>query len=282
MSKQTRIGVVMVFLLFYTGLARAWDSVGHMVIAQIAYHQLKPNTKQEVQQLLEVLQPFYPRVTHLTSAAAWPDWIKGEGVTAYNSWHYIDQPYSRQVMAPEPEHENVVWAIEQALAILANQRANRLHKAMFLRFLAHFTADVHQPMHCISLYNERFPKGDKGGNAYVIKYGKAKNLHALWDRGVDLFRNRRGKALNSRQRQRLVSEIEQAYPLESFAKQMREHATTASWAKESYQLAVDYAYSLPEHSRPNAEYIKSRQAIVKRQVALAGYRLAAQLNRLFS
>ena len=38
-----------------------------------------------------------------------------------------------------------------------------------MRFLIHLIGDIHQPLHMAALVDERFPSGDKGGNAYLLK-----------------------------------------------------------------------------------------------------------------
>ena len=57
---------------------------------------------------------------------------------------------------------------------------NGLSTAM--RFLIHYTGDVHQPLHATSRVNHEFTKGDFGGNTVRLpnKEG-ASNLHAVWD-----------------------------------------------------------------------------------------------------
>jgi len=51
-------------------------------------------------------------------------------------------------------------------------------RAEALRFLAHFVADLHQPLHC----TER--NGDKGGNLVKVTFlsePEVTNLHRVWD-----------------------------------------------------------------------------------------------------
>ena len=49
---------------------------------------------------------------------------------------------------------------------------------MALKYVVHFVADVHQPLH--AGYAE-----DRGGNTYQVQaFGRGTNLHALWDTGL--------------------------------------------------------------------------------------------------
>ena len=53
---------------------------------------------------------------------------------------------------------------------------------MALRLIIHYVGDIHQPLHCVNLVNSDYPEGDKGGNAFKLRYRyRVKNLHALWD-----------------------------------------------------------------------------------------------------
>lgn len=47
------------------------------------------------------------------------------------------------------------------------------------------TGDIHQPLHSVSLFNETFKSGDRGGNSLTIylQDGSKTNLHSFWDAG---------------------------------------------------------------------------------------------------
>ncbi len=62
----------------------------------------------------------------------------------------------------------------------------QFEKSFLLRYLVHVLGDVHQPLHASSLFSDRFPKGDEGGNLFKIQYTENINqLHKLFDSGVD-------------------------------------------------------------------------------------------------
>ena len=257
----------------------AWNDTGHMLVADIAYRHLQPQVQRRVDSLVAELVPYYPYSSHsLARAATWADHIKGD-VKAYNSWHYINQSVDGKSSIPSAK-QNVVWAIEQSEQVLTKKKANRLQQAIFLRLLIHFVGDVHQPLHCASLYNEQFPHGDRGGNAYTIKSAHDNNLHSLWDAGVGLFYAPDGRRLSRHARDALAKQIEQAYPLATFAQVMQENNSAAAWAAESLAIAKNVAYQTPLGQEPSQVYITQGQEITKRQIALAGYRLAGMLNHI--
>ena len=99
----------------------------------------------------------------------------------------------------------------------------------------------------------------------------ANNLHAYWDRGAGLFR---GTPLSV-----LVARIQKAYPPRVFKSNLYDD-NPFDWVDRGYQLAKDVAYQVQLNSEPNPQYVKMAQEIVKRRIALAGYRLANMLNAI--
>jgi len=67
---------------------------------------------------------------------------------------------------------------------LMNKFANDedVAKSYALRLLIHYLGDIVQPFHCENRYNTEFTAGDKGANAFPLKYHyTVDELHALWD-----------------------------------------------------------------------------------------------------
>ena len=77
-----------------------------------------------------------------------------------------------------PKGQCVIAKTEEFLAVLKDPKADRSAKVQALKFVIHFVADLHQPLHCAD-------DGDKGGNArHVIFDGHPDNLHWVWDTGL--------------------------------------------------------------------------------------------------
>lgn len=186
--------------------ASAWWATGHMVTGQIAYNLLSSTTKSAVDALADSLADAYPAspdfVTvrkckktlsgHLfvcmhssykstqpfcsvlpsPQSTVWPDDLKSLGVSQYSAWHYIDLPVVQSAVyftVPQPGNLSVApWAIASAVRTLTSKVSTSLDKAIQLRFLLHFAGDVHQPLHCASLFSAQFPDSDAGGNGYKI------------------------------------------------------------------------------------------------------------------
>src|ERR1019366_10534407 len=71
----------------------------------------------------------------------------------------------------------VVGAAQKQIQILKSEVSDA-EKMTALKYVVHFAADVHQPLHAGHA-------SDKGGNTYQLQaFGRGTNLHALWDTGL--------------------------------------------------------------------------------------------------
>ena len=243
-------------LLLLCSPAWAWNSNGHMVIGQIAYDNLQPKAREQVQELIERLAVDYPGSGSLVRASVWADWIKAHGVNAFSHWHYIDLGFSEDgtPYPAQPETGNVVWAINQSLKVLANPRSNDFEKAFFLRLLVHFVGDIHQPLHCANRYSQLYPNGDAGGNRFKVIAPYGKNLHQAWDQGLGLLKSPKGQQLfTSAQVKQLAAKIETRYPRKQFAEALQQKCSR-QWAYEGYVLSKTNIYPSTEEAILDQQY----------------------------
>ena len=151
--------------------------------------------------------------------------------------------------------------------------------------------DLHQPLHCASLFNETLPKGDHGGNdsLYRLPPKRVIELHPFWD---DLL----GKATTYTSITSGAGEAQAAADANraEVARELQASATVESWAKESYALAVAYAYLngkvIPavggRHREPAevpeipADYAQTAGLVARVCVAKAGERLNLVLGQI--
>ena len=121
-------------------------------------------------------------------------------------WHFVDRPYFDEGGSSEdfpdfkPEDGRVCDALDALTKFLKDDssaddtlyiKAVKEHftdeadqKSFALRLVIHYTGDIHQPFHTVSLVDSHYKKGDAGGNFEHIpeKDGSGVNeLHALWD-----------------------------------------------------------------------------------------------------
>ncbi len=294
--------LVFTIFILHSSFCYSWFDAGHMVIAQIAYDRLDKLEKAEVDRLILVLKDAEPRYKGFVKAATWMDGIKGTGISFYDTFHYINQYYSVHPVKNMPSFNecNVVWTIERAVKTLKHQNSSDYSKALALRFLIHMVGDVHQPMHCTSRISESTPKGDRGGNDFLIQkipFGRYKgkpatlsNLHQLWDSGVTFFagietddypaeKDKIDK--NVEDIENYVSSLKRS-ERQSIINRVNRVSEPSEWALESYHLAVKFAYSdIKERGRVSKGYTIRGQEIVKVQAYVAGSRLARILKEIF-
>jgi hypothetical protein len=246
-----------------------------------------------------------------------PPWREGaprtpevmERVRKYHRgvWHYINLPFvppGSKVEAPKNlpapdwdrygEPGNVLAALKKSMTILRAADMPDDAKAIYLCWLLHLAGDLHQPLHAAALVSEDYPEGDMGGNLFLVapKEGApAVNLHFYWD--ALLFNPESGykdvEALSNSlmrdpklQRDRLP---------ELKANEFKD------WAAESAQLARDVVYrggKLAGVPRPKDKaelakiqapvlpegYAQTANAVARRRMALAGYRIADKLREV--
>ncbi len=272
--------IATIFLLAITSPSLAWSATGHYVITKIAYDNLSMHAKHRINHILKTIDPKHPLEQKLLYSSSWPDTLKYHGISAFNHCHYINYPINHGGKAKTPSKYNLVWAINQTLQTIKSPKSNEIEKAIALRFLIHLEEDAHQPVHCSSLYSKKFPNGDRGGNLYHIESHIAKNLHALWDRGVGSLTNKRGKPLKKREWQELASKIQAQHPKNKLKAKIND-LTPDAWVKESFNIANNFVYKIKPLEKLRKDYIAKGKEISKYRLALAGYRLATMLNQIF-
>ncbi|MDI9819462.1 MULTISPECIES: S1/P1 nuclease [unclassified Legionella] len=252
-----------------------WNSLGHRLVAQIAYHHLTPHTRQVLNHYNHALDKVY-RPQNLINSAAWLDSLRYQNDFWLGSKHYINIPFSQDGTALEPPAaENAVSAIKAAEKLMQTSLASDFDKGFTLRLLLHVAGDIHQPLHAASQFSIRHPHGDKGGNLFSLGYNPiATNLHAYWDKGGGLLDTK--KHYTSEQLNRKAYSIEKRWPCQP--KKMTLNPEV--WANESHQLAVNNAYHIRPGEKPSRQYQRMVKSLTEQRLALAGCRLASLLNKL--
>lgn len=256
----------------------AWGKAGHYVIAAIAYQHLTPATKQVVDRYSRSFSRSRSPQTRFIMMSYWADTLKQQGVDDFSKWHYLPYPYIQQgVEGKRYPRKSLMWAVRYNEYQLQHNRSEK-KRARALAFLVHIVGDAHQPMHCINLFNKRFPRGDSGGNAYKIKAKAGDSLHEFWDNGGGMLVMKRQSYRRYMKRiNELAKQLQQQHPWQTMQSQMTEQNPKV-WTQDGYQLAVKDAYSLPYGAKVSAAYIKQAKAVSAKQLVLAGYRLAYWLN----
>jgi hypothetical protein len=314
--------VVVLGLLFAAAPARAWNATGHQVAAEIAWRNLTPAVRAKVLELLKQHPHFERRLAPtepdtepvdyalrvFMRAATWPDMMRSgradEKTFHHSAWHYVDFPIVAEgvdkatlelqplgeKLEPGKQPENALQAMEWCVERLKNPEAPAAERAIALAWLEHLVGDIHQPLHASSFFSADYPKGDRGGNSFAVKYhGNVTNLHAFWDELL-------GGYMSARLVDAVADKVIEKYPRESMEKEVAV-AKPAEWAAESFTIAKDVVYaegklkgvtreaSVADKGETTPElpekYDEAARETARRRIALAGYRLADLLNELF-
>jgi nuclease S1 len=233
--------------------ASAWGAEGHRIVAEVAEGELTPTARAEVDRLL-ALEPG----ASLSSISAWADETRSHATAR---WHYVNlrRGDGCQYDAQQSCRGGacVVAAIERQVAVLASKAPDE-ERLKALKYVVHFVADVHQPLH--AGYAD-----DRGANKYQVQaFGRGTNLHAVWDTGMIRAWPGGSAAL------RKAVEAEDVAVTKRFA--------PAVWAEESCRIIATHGF-YPRNHKLGEAYVERWSPTVVQRLAAAALRLAWELNR---
>ena len=312
-GKEEKVKTPLFIFLAYACLvsqAEAWNDLGHMMMANIAYDRLTPEVREKVTVLLS-LNPQYatwvagltddekPRVAFLR-ASRWADDIKRD--TAYEQdggeagnrpsgpnaarnigytdkfmhkyWHFVDLPFSPDETAlADPPVPNARTQIALFRTTLKSRTVSDALKSYDLVWLIHLVADVHQPLHAATRVDKTHPDGDFGGNGVLVCRAPCEikeRLHAFWD-------NVLGSSMDA------TSAIENAKQLPPADPQLAAISNEEIWIQESFEAAQTRVYVAPIGGGVGPfeltdGYRSAARELAAQRIALAGARLASLLN----
>jgi hypothetical protein len=280
----------------------AWNATGHRTVAEVAWEHLTPHARAQAVALLlhgpaladfrslrpaEGTNSARDRALFL-NAATWADLVRERGtawhVYSHPSWHYADFFWEEDHGTPHdlpdagPDSVNAGERITVLRVVLSDPSAADTARAVALAWLLHLAGDVHQPLHCSSRVTpaEPLPRGDEGGNTFRLD--GAHRLHAYWDNILDEGIGRRVGEDSIAYATRLAARIEQTHPLASLAAPAAS-SDVLGWEHEALRVAQTVAYGgVTRGAAPSSTYRDNALWASERQIALAGYRLAALLN----
>lgn len=329
MKNQMKIIVGAALCSFCVAGAFAWDHPAHMTTAAIAFMEVE-RTKPELVDKLELVFMAHPDTSPFWVAAGdsrgkerakrmfiegarWADDTKGT-IHDRPTWHTARWPIIAKDAPPEAKAAaearkgrpagQAIEALVMNYAMLSSAETNSAERASALAWLLHLIGDIHQPLHVSDQYSKEFPAGNGSGTLeYVMDPVNEKPipLHLLWDSNI--YRSTALDAIEQNAR-----ELVEKYPRSAFPelKGLEGPGDFEKWARESYDVAVDFAYgygiktvSDPEKDLDTdkavkkmvayilhgvspledapavpAEYWEKLQQVVQRRITLAGYRIA--------
>lgn len=241
----------------------AWGPLGHRLVALLAWDDLTPATRRQIDALLQG----EPDPT-LAGIARWADDLRENDPDLGRKtarWHFVN--IGEHDCAYEPARDCpggncVVEAIKAQAAILADTGRTQAERLQALKFVVHFVGDVHQPLH--AGYGR-----DKGGNDMQLNWnGRGTNLHTLWDSRMLLSTKR--------------SEADYLQHLRTLPRPDMGTITlpppSAAWAEQSCRVATQADF-YPRRAKLEQRYVDQHLPIAERQLRAGGVALAAVLNQ---
>ena len=250
----------------------AWGSDGHWAIGEIASHYLSPAAERQVSLLLEP----GPYGT-LAKAGYWAD-AHARLYRVYDEYlrrHYVNvDPSADSVdMARDCPEDCILTAIADLSTRLVDRSRPQWQRAQDFRFLIHFVADLHQPLHVVH------PDGRGGNRTEVTLLGEETNLHSVWDSG--LIERRLGAHSSwdvapwKQWAWELRSSIE---PRERL--QWEAITDPLDWAAEGIAPARRLTFDVESGAALGEGYYEEAIPLVERRIQMAAIRLATLLDNL--
>jgi len=259
------------FLAVLTGLLAAhgpsaastgplpWGAATHRIIARVAESRLSKPALAEINRLLNGQT--------IVDVATWADQVRG-GRPATGPWHYVDIPITDTTYDSLrwcPDGNCVIGALDRQIALLSDKSRPDSVRAEALKWVVHFTGDIHQPLHAGD-------RGDRGGNDVKLTFlGRQSNLHSVWDTGLPAALNRTDDEF--------VADIEQQIARRTDLARLA-MGSPRDWAMQSHDVARDVVYRfLPQSLELDQSYVDACRAAVMEQLVRASVRLTAVLDR---
>lgn len=314
MMKRFFVVCLIAIALLLPQTAFAWNSTGHEVVARIAWEKMQPLTRRRVVALmlqappdadLASMLPADGRLLsilqreHFMLAATWPDIVRSDEFPArklkyhHSIWHFTNFFWRQQdglaIDVPEmqPERVNIVERLDFLQAEVLNIRTEASQLGVDAAWIVHLIGDIHQPLHTSARVTDTEPTGDQGGNLFLLTPKDTppkdtKRLHGYWDDILNKSIPRKANEKDLAYANRIASIIMRRHPKSKMKDRLKE-GQYAEWAKEGLASAKTSVYPswLKRFHKPSERYRKQAYSIAEPAIALAGYRLAATLDRLF-
>lgn len=256
---------LLVIMLFASADAFAWGQKGHDIVAYIAEQHLTKKAKKNLNKILDG-KSLVCYSNWLDNVQNSPYWQNGYDRT--KTWHYynIDKGFTLATMEREPKGD-ALSALDMLVDSLSHYDSELTDSVRrdYVCMLIHIVGDIHCPMHVGR-------KTDKGGNGVKIKWFKAaSNLHTVWDsKLVDGLH-----AWSYTEWQQNIDHCNKSEIAKLSAGEPKD------WLVETWtttKAVYDYAEKGEDFSY---QYIYDNKDIVEHQLLVAGYRLAALLNKIY-
>ena len=165
--------------------------------------------------------------------------------------------------------------------------ASDAEKAVAIAWLEHLIGDMHQPLHASAKTTSSYPKGDQGGNLFLLTprgtpRDKQENLHWFWDSIVVRYLPNAKDQCDADYLDPIAQDIMKLYPYDKMKSNLNMDKFDV-WKTESYNIATTEVYKgVNWFEMPSDKYKKKAFEISQERLALAGYRMGELFNSAFA
>ena len=267
--KKIITSVIALVALFGAQSAMAWGTWGHHAVAYIAEKHLTPEAKAKCEQYLQFSLPHY---------SSWQDyWRNSHPFEEITHWHMnrVDKDFVT-VGSGGKVSRDAVTQINRIVKEMEKGKYKQMSDSLVavnLKLLIHMVGDMHCPCHMA--YSKDFlqQRGVKGVSIFVK--GKKYDYHKFWDAAPQIM-NPKWKADD------YLKACDTYSP-----KQIKKisKGNVYKWSVDNAKREVvmfDFWERHEELTKMSKERRERINDLMYQQLAYAGYRLAATLNRLFA
>jgi len=291
----------------------AWNDVGHKLTAYIAWQRMSPTARENVIKILlkapedSDLSALYPQDSRSAAArqrelfmiaAYWADIVRDRDFPMRykyhrGNWHYSDTFWKQEngkakiLDNPNEEGGKAVEQLFEAEKTLRNPSAKDAEKAIAIAWFLHLSGDIHQPLHTSARITDLEPKGDQGGNTFLLMPKNTPrenqmNLHWFWDSIVNRVITRKNDAADSAFLPPIAEQMMKKYPFAK-AQSRLNLGKFDEWQKEVFAIATKEVFpsTLVREQMPSKQYVSNAFRISEEQITMAGYRMGETLNAIF-
>lgn len=291
-----------------------WDDVGHKITGYIAWQRMSSQARENVIKILRAapedsqLGTFYMsygpepedtrKLEYFMFVPTWADVVRDRAFdTRYKkyhkgNWHYADTFWKQvngnvETLSGFEEGGQAVTRLIEFDAVIRNASASNAEKAIAIAWMMHLGGDIHQPLHTSARVTDTEPKGDQGGNLFLLTpTGTARenqvNLHWFWDSIVGRNLPLKNNMCDRDYIEIVAKKIIKKHSFASLSGKLN-LAKYGDWQKEgfAYNNTIVFPATLKRNEMPSAQYRKNAFKLAESQLALAGYRLGETLNAVF-
>ncbi len=315
MQRIIKKAVFVTFLAICTVIpAMGWDDVGHKITCYIAWQRISPQARENVIKILRAapedsqLGTFYMaygpepedtrKLEYFMFVPTWADVVRDRAFdTRYKkyhkgNWHYSDTFWKQvngkvELLSGFEEGGLAVTRLAEFDAVIRNSSASNAEKAIAIAWIMHLGGDIHQPLHTSARVTDTEPKGDQGGNLFLLSpVGTARenqlNLHWYWDSIVGRSIPLKGNMCERDYIEMVAKKMMKKHSFASLSGKLN-LGKYGEWQRDGFAFnnTIVFPTDLKRNEMPSAQYRKNAFKLAEGQLALAGYRLGETLNAVF-